>query len=85
VQAIDQAGKPDPDPETRSWTIDLTPPETTITSGPFGTTTSHFASFAFSSESGASFECRLDGGGWGGCSAPKLYGDLALGGRRSGR
>ena len=58
---------------------DTTPPDTTITSGPTGTTSSASASFSFSSEPNATFECRLDAGSWGGCSSPKSYSGLANG------
>ena len=37
-----------------------TPPDTQITSGPSGLTNNASPSFAFSSEAGASFQCRLD-------------------------
>ena len=65
--------------------IDTTPPETTINSGPSGTTADNDPSFAFSSEPGASFECRLDGPGaatgtFASCTSPKHYTDLADGG-----
>ena len=53
---------------------DTSPPDTTISSGPTGTVSSSSASFGFSaSELGSSFECRIDGGAWGGCSSPKDY------------
>ena len=59
---------------------DVTPPETTITSEPSATTTATTASFSFvSSESGSSFGCKVDGGRWGRCKAPRAYTGLALG------
>jgi hypothetical protein len=55
---------------------DTTPPETQIDSGPSGTTTDHSPSFAFSSEPGATFECRLDAAPFAACASPKAYGSL---------
>jgi hypothetical protein len=56
-------------------------PETTIESGPSGTTTSASAGFSFSSpgDLSASFQCRLDDGPWEGCVSPKQYSSLADG------
>ena len=87
VRAIDGAGNADPSPASRSWTVeaaapppDTTAPETTIASGPSGTTTATSASFGFSSsESGSSFQCQLDSGSWGSCSSPKAYSSVAVG------
>ncbi len=59
---------------------DTTAPQTTIGSGPSGTTTSTSASFQFtSSESDSSFECRLDSGSWTSCSSPKAYNGVDVG------
>ena len=59
---------------------DTTPPQTTITGGPSGTIGTDTASFSFSSsELGSSFECRLDGEPWAGCSSPKPEAGLADG------
>lgn len=81
VRATDTAGNVDPTPAGHSWTVDLTPPETTITSGPSGPTASTDATFTFSSpEAGSTFECSLDGGGFSGCSSPKTYSSLSDGG-----
>jgi uncharacterized delta-60 repeat protein len=50
---------------------DSTPPETTITSGPSGITTTTTPTFAFSSsEVGSSFQCRIDGASFASCSSP---------------
>ena len=60
--------------------LDLIPPETTIDSGPEGTVATDSASFTFSSnEPDASFDCRLDGGGWSPCTSPASHSRLANG------
>ena len=90
VKATDGAGNTDASPAVRSWTVqavtppppppDTTAPNTSIDSGPSGTTTSTGASFQFSaSESGSSFQCQLDSGAWGSCVSPKAYSGLAVG------
>jgi hypothetical protein len=61
-------------------TGDTTPPDTVITSHPTNPTTSTSADFAFAStEPGATFECKLDGGSYGACVSPKSYSGLSLG------
>jgi hypothetical protein len=59
-------------PATFTWTVDTTPPETTITSGPAdGDTIVDVApTFAFASEPGASFTCAVDGGAAAPCASP---------------
>jgi hypothetical protein len=48
---------------------DCTPPDTTIDSGPSGTTADTTPTFGFSAtEGGSTFECALDGGAFGACS-----------------
>jgi hypothetical protein len=60
---------------------DTVPPETTITGGPSGSTSSTDALVSFeSSEAGSSFECRLDGGTFAPCSSPQSFSGLSLGG-----
>ena len=80
VRAVDAARAPDPTPASRTFTVDATAPQTTISSGPSGPTSSASPSFAFSSnEAGASFACRIDGGAWGPCASPQSFGPLADG------
>jgi len=61
---------------------DATAPNTQIDSGPSGLVNSASPSFAFSSEVGASFECRLDSNqeaDFQPCSSPKSYSSLGEG------
>jgi hypothetical protein len=60
--------------------IDTTPPDTLLSSGPSGTTSSTTAAFDFSaSEPGSTFECSQDGAGFVPCSSPSSLNGLALG------
>jgi hypothetical protein len=86
VRATDAAGNVDATPATRTWTIstapppDTTPPETTIGSGPSGSVSSTSASFTFSSsESGSTFECKLDAGNFTTCTSPRNLTGLSNG------
>ena len=80
VRAIDAAANVDPTPATRTFTVDATPPKTTITSGPSGKIRSHRAKFGFaSSEPGSHFQCRLDGGAYAPCTSPAKYKGLKHG------
>ncbi len=85
VRATDESANTEDPPAYRSFTVvDTTPPTTTIDSGPTGTTNDNNPSFAFSSEAGATFECRLDGpeaatGSFAPCTSPKAYTGLSDG------
>ena len=83
VRAVDAAGNPDASPSSRSFTVDATPPQTQIASGPSGSTNDASPSFSFTAnELGSSFECRLDSSqasDWQSCSSPKSYSSLADG------
>ena len=61
-------------------TPDTTPPDTTITSGPSGTTTSTTATFSFAStEANSTFQCALDTAAFAGCTSPATYSGLVPG------
>jgi CSLREA domain-containing protein len=87
VRAIDAAGNRDLTPATHTWTIaapavDTTPPQTTIDSGPEAVTDRTSATFAFSAnETGATFECSLDGVVYTTCVSPQEYSGLSVGPR----
>jgi subtilisin family serine protease len=56
-------------------------PETTITSGPFGTTSDPTPSFAFSSSAlGSTFQCKVDGSAYAPCTSPNTTPYLGHGG-----
>jgi acid phosphatase type 7 len=70
----------DPGSVTCHGPPDDTPPQTTITAGPTGTTSATSATFSFSSsETGSTFACRLDGEGWAGCASPSTRSGIASG------
>ena len=80
VRAIDSVGNVDPTPALYTWTIDTTPPDTIIISYPPNPSNSTTATFEFTcDEEPCSFQCRLDGGSWEGCSSPKTYTNLSEG------
>ncbi len=74
VRAIDLAGNVQASPTAFSWTVDnsladTTPPETSIGTKPPDPSGSSSATFTYSStEPGSSFECKLDGAAFAGCS-----------------
>src|SRR6185369_12991942 len=64
------------------WTVDTVAPDTQITSGPSGTVAATSATFGFSlvsAETGATFQCSLDGGAFAGCTSTTAYSALAQG------
>jgi hypothetical protein len=80
VRATDAAGNTDATPASYGWTIDLSAPDTSITSQPSSPTNVTSASFSFAStKPGSTFECQLDSGGFAACTSPKLYTGLAAG------
>jgi hypothetical protein len=83
VRAIDGAGNIDPTPAGRPFTVDTTPPNTTIAGITVRSTT---AVVNFSGKDnragGVGFECKLDRGAYARCGSPKTYKNLAVGGHR---
>ncbi len=58
----------------------MTPPETSISSSPSAHSNSSSAAFSFTAnETGSTFECNLDAGGWSACSSPQSYTNLSEG------
>ena len=79
VRQTDTAGNAGP-AASRSWTVDASAPATpSITAGPTGLTNQTSASFSFTGEAGASFECSLDGAAFAACTSPKAHSGLADG------
>jgi hypothetical protein len=65
-----------------TWTVDATPPDTTISGGPAAgsSTTDTSASFTLgSTEGGSTYECSLDGAPLAPCSATPSYFGLSVG------
>jgi hypothetical protein len=80
VRVTDAVGNTDPTPATRTWIVDLTPPDTTIVGGPTGTVPVASASFTFTSnESNVTFTCTLDGAPPAPCTSPFNVQGLAQG------
>ena len=79
--AVDENGNADPTPASFTWVIDTTPPDTTIDSKPSDPSSSSDADFGFGGSDGgtgvASFECRLDGGGFTACTNPQNHSSLS--------
>jgi hypothetical protein len=83
VRATDAAGNTDQTPASDDWTVDTTPPNTTITGAlPPTPTSKTSATFAFiSSEVGSTFECSRDGEAFTTCTSPQMYDGLPGGNR----
>jgi hypothetical protein len=81
VRATDTAANADPTPASYTWTIDTTPPATSIgPATPAADTSSTSATFdLISNEGGSTFECRLDGGSFATCTTPQNYTGLGDG------
>jgi hypothetical protein len=63
VRAIDNAGRVDAAPATHTWTVDVTPPDTTIDSSPAALSTNSAPEFLFSGSDAndiTGYQCKLD-------------------------
>src|SRR5204863_2737876 len=84
VRAHDAVGNIDPTPASFAWTVDGTPPDTSIEAHPPDPNGVGDASFSFSGNDAggtgvAGFEGDLDGGGFTACTSPQAYSGLADG------
>lgn len=85
VRAQDNAGIRDATPESYTWYVDLTAPDTAIVTRPVSPTYGLLATFGFSATdnltqtSAFSFECSLDGGPFAACANPNTFTGLSPG------
>src|SRR5206468_2668593 len=80
--ATDPAGNTDPTPASQTFTVDTAAPDTTIDSGPADPdpTNDNAPTFTFSAtETGSTFECRVDAGSFASCSSPSATSTLSDG------
>lgn len=81
ARAIDAAGNVDPTPATATFSVETTPPDTVIDSGPAGPVSTPTVQFAFHSPDAdaVGFECSLNGAAFTACSSPATVPGLADG------
>ena len=79
VRARDNAGNFDATPATYGWTVDTSPPTTTIASAEPSPTNDPTGDFTFTSNESATFECAVDGSAFAACSASFSTASLADG------
>ena len=87
VFATDQAGNPDPTPAQYTWTVDRTPPNTTITAQPDNPSASSTPTFMFESdEAFSTFKCKLDSAPAENCNPPpNTQGTVSYGAQNDGQ
>jgi hypothetical protein len=74
-----ESGAPAVPPAPSSPVTDNIAPQTAIAGGPEASAADTSATFTFSSsEPGSTFACKLDGGGWTGCTSPQAYSGLSV-------
>ncbi len=80
MRATDPAGNSDPTPASRTFTVDTSPPDTTITAGPTGPTNDETPTFSFEADqAGSASECRIDEDAFAACTSPYIAPPLADG------
>ncbi len=81
TRSTDAAGNVDPTSASRSWTVDLTPPQTSLTAGGADQTSgAAVRRFEFSADEPVSgFYCSLDGAPPSRCASPRELADLSVG------
>jgi hypothetical protein len=81
VKLTDLAGNTDKSPaKAKTWTVDTTPPDTTITGKPANPTTSTSPRFRFTStERRSTFQCSLDSAVFTSCKSGQSYTGLLVG------
>ena len=77
VRALGARGTPDPTPAARSFTVDTVAPTTTITAATTALTLT--PQFTFSSDSAATFACRVDAAAFAPCTSPHTTAALSQG------
>ncbi|MDQ3777907.1 MAG: hypothetical protein M3310_03435, partial [Actinomycetota bacterium] len=77
IAATDAAGNTSQ--ESYSWSIDARAPAAVVSSRPSALSNSRSATFAFSADEPASFQCQLDGGSFLPCGSPAAYHGLGDG------
>ncbi len=80
TSTVSPDGVTDPSPAERSWSVDASPPGTSLTAAPIGKTEKRDARITFESdEPGAGFHCSLDGAPFNVCESPLELENLAYG------
>ena len=78
VKARDSTGN-ESAPASYTWTVDTTPPITTVFSTPSNPSNQTTAMFGFVASELSSFQCKLDSNAFAACSSPQPYSGLAEG------
>ena len=79
ARALDAAGRLEPVPAVRSWTIDRRAPATKLVLARTTLSAPGRATFRFAANERAAFRCSLDGSDWRKCASPMRYRKLRRG------